>query len=315
MYIRGQRNKALLIVNPKAGSGRGESVIAPCVSALSEGGWEPLAFTTACRGDAVQIAADYGADCDLLICSGGDGTMNEIIRGVMQIDKDRRPRIGYLPMGSTNDYANALHLPKRLDLMIDTALNGSVRQVDVGCFNGRHYAYLASFGAFTDMSWSTSQEAKNSLGFLAYLGGGMNSIARIRPIHVTIVANGSIIDDEFAFAAVSNTTSVARLINYNDELTDLNDGLFEAIFIKYPDNAIDLGKIAHAITSGDFSTDLVTHFRCSEITIGFDEPIPWILDGEYAESGHEVRISNIHSAVRIMAPTIYFTKKSVGSGF
>ena len=304
MFLRGQRKKALLIVNPKSGSGRSAGVIAPCITALADAGWETLAFTTSCRGDAVQIAADYGADADLLVCSGGDGTMDEVIRGVMELDKQDRPRIGYLPMGSTNDFASALRLPKRLDQMIDTVINGSAKEVDVGCFNGRYYAYLASFGAFTDMSRSTSQEAKNALGFLAYLGGGMNSIANIRPMHITAVANGTIIDDEFAFGAVSNTTSVAKLINYKDALTDLNDGLFEVIFIKYPVNPIELGKIAHAITAGDFSTDLVTHFRCSEVTIGFDEPVPWILDGEDADCGHEVVIKNVHSAVRIMVPVM-----------
>ena len=304
MFLRDQRRKAVLVVNPRSGNGRAESFIAPCVSALCEGGWEPMVFTTSCRGDAVQIASDYGAECDLFICSGGDGTMNETVRGIMTLEKSQRPRIGYLPAGSTNDFASALRLPKKPESMINTALYGSAREVDVGCFNGRHYAYLASFGAFTDMSRTTSQEAKNSLGFLAYLGSGMNSLANIRPIHITIAANGSVIDEEFAFAAVSNTTSVARLINYKDALTDLNDGLFEAIFIKYPQNAIDIGRIAHAITSGDFSTELVTHLRCSEIRIGFNDPVPWILDGEHAEAGHEAVIENIHSAIRVMVPTI-----------
>lgn len=294
----------MVIVNPRAGSCRAESFVTPCISALCEGGWEPIVFTTTCRGDAAQLAADYAAGCDLLVCSGGDGTMNEVVRGLMTLEPDMRPRVGYLPAGSTNDFAAALHLPKKLDSMIDTALYGSPRQVDVGCFNGRHYAYLASFGAFTDMSRSTSQEAKNTLGFMAYLSGGVNSIANIRPIHVSIFANDTIIDEDFAFAAISNTTSIARLINYKDKLTDLNDGLFEAIFIKYPQTAIDMGRIAHAITSGDFSTDLITHFRCSEIKICFDEPVPWILDGEYAESGHEALIQTVRSAMRIMVPTI-----------
>lgn len=304
MYSRETRNKALLIVNAKAGNTRGENVIGPCITALSEGGWEPVAFTTTCRGDAAEIAAEYGADCSLLICSGGDGTVNEVIRGLMQLEKEQRPTIGYIPLGSTNDFAAALRLPKRIDQMIDTAINGVEREIDVGCFNGRHYAYLASFGAFTDMSYSTPQEAKNAFGFLAYLGSGMNSISNIRPIHMTVIADGQFIDDDFAFGAVSNTSCVAGLINYRNAAIDLNDGLFEVILIKYPANPIEIGRIAHAITAGDFDCDLVTHFRCSEIGFSFDTPVPWILDGELAKCGHEINIQNIHSAVKIMVPRI-----------
>ena len=304
MLTRDKRRRALLVVNPKAGSTKGESVLAPCIAALSEGGWETMAFTTTCRGDATQIAADYGADCELLVCSGGDGTMNEVVRGVMRLEKEQRPAIGYIPLGSTNDFAVALRLPKRMDQMIDTAVNGVERVIDVGCFNGRHYAYLASFGAFTDMSYSTPQEAKNAFGFLAYLGSGMNSLANIRPMHMTITVEGRLIDGDYAFGAVSNTSCVAGLINYRNAAIDLNDGLFEVILIKYPENPIEIGRIAHAITAGDFDCDLITHFRCSELSFAFDDPVPWILDGELADAGHEVNIQNIHSAVKVMVPRI-----------
>ena len=304
MFSRDERMRALLIVNAKAGNARGESVIAPCVTALSERGWETTVFTTTCRSDATRIASEYGADAKLLICSGGDGTMNEVIRGLMMLDKEKRPTVGYIALGSTNDFAVALRLPKRIEQMIDTAVNGSPMDIDVGCFNGRHYAYLASFGAFTDMSYSTTQEAKNALGFLAYLGSGMNSIANIHPMHTTIKVDGRLIDDEYAFGAVSNTSRVAGVINYTNAAIDLNDGLFEVIFIKYPQNPIEIGRIARAITQGDFDCDLITHFRCSELTVSFDEPVPWILDGEFVDAGHEVSIKNVPSAIKIMVPRL-----------
>jgi len=304
MFLREDRKRALLIVNTKAGNMRGEGIIAPCVSALCERGFEPRVFTTTCRGDATQIAADYGADAELLVCSGGDGTMNEVIRGLMMLEKKQRPDIGYIPLGSTNDFALALRLPKKQEQMIDNAINGVPREIDVGCFNGRHYAYLASFGAFTDMSYSTPQEAKNTFGFLAYLGSGMNSIANIHPMHITLVSEGRLIDDEYAFGAVSNTSSVARVINYKNSAIDLNDGLFEVILIKYPENPIEIGRIAHAITAGEFEDELITHFRCSEVSFSFDDPVPWMLDGELAEAGHEVVIKNIRSAIKVMVPRI-----------
>ncbi|MBO4562946.1 MAG: YegS/Rv2252/BmrU family lipid kinase [Clostridia bacterium] len=302
-YRRGTRRKALLIVNPKSGNTRSLNVIAPAIEALSRDGYETMAFTTTCRGDATRIAAEYCRDCELLVCSGGDGTMNEVIRGVMQVEKEDRPVLGYIPTGSTNDFGTALGLSKRVDVQIDTALHGIPTEIDVGCFNGRHYAYLASFGAFTDISYSTSQEAKNALGFLAYLGSGMNSIANIRPNHTNVIINGEMISGDFAFASVSNTPSVVGVINYTKRGTvDLNDGLFEVMLIDYPDTAVELGWIAHGLSTSDFSNEYMHRYECSEVRFILDEPVNWILDGELVEAGHEVFIENIHSAIKIMLP-------------
>jgi diacylglycerol kinase family enzyme len=222
----------------------------------------------------------------------------------MTLEKKDRPVLGYIPMGSTNDFSLALGLPKRLDLLIETAIKGEPTDIDVGCFNGRHYAYLASFGAFTDISYSTTQESKNALGFLAYLGSGMNSIAHIRPNPVTVLINGEMITDEYAFAAVSNTPSVVGVINYTKQGTvDLNDGLFEVMLINYPENAIEVSRIAHALSTGDFAgCELMHRHTCSEVKFILDEPVDWMLDGERVEAGHEVTIKNIHSAVRIKLP-------------
>lgn len=303
-YSRDMRRRALFIVNPRSGNMRGMTVIAPMIEALSEAGYETTAFTTTCHGDATMIAAEYAAGYDLLVVSGGDGTMNEIIRGIMTVEKELRPAIGYIPMGSTNDFSMALGLPKRLDLLIDTAINGIPTEIDVGCFNGRHYAYLASFGAFTDISYSTSQEAKNALGFLAYLGSGMNSIANIKPTPTTVIINGEMITDDYAFAAVSNTPSVVGVINYNKQShVDLNDGLFEVMLINYPENAIEVGSIAHALSTGDFKNcEFMHRFACSEVKFILDDPVDWMLDGERVDAGHEVVIQNIHSAIRINLP-------------
>ncbi len=303
-YGRDNRKKALLVVNPKSGSTRSLLTIAPAIETLSNQGYETRAFTTTCRGDATRIAAEYGADCELLVFSGGDGTMNEIIRGVMTLEKEQRPVLGYIPMGSTNDFAAALGLPKRVDQLIKTAVSGVPTDIDVGCFNGRHYAYLASFGAFTDISYSTAQESKNTLGFLAYLGSGMNSIANIKPNRTNVIINGEMLSDDYAFVSVSNTPSVVGVINYaRRSRVDLNDGLFEVMLINYPENAIELSKIARALSTADFeSCEYMHRFTCSEVRFILDEPVDWMLDGERVEAGHEVTIKNIHSAVKIMLP-------------
>lgn len=303
-FGRGTRKRALLIVNPQSGNNRSLMTIAPAIEALSNSGYETLAFTTTCRGDATRIASEYGAESELLVLSGGDGTLNEVIRGMMTLEREKRPVIGYIPMGSTNDFATNLGLPKRTEQLIDIAVNGVTTELDVGSFNGRHYAYLASFGAFTDISYSTTQESKNALGFLAYLGSGVNSIANIKPNPTAVVINGQIITDEYAFVSVSNTPTVVGVINYTKKSTvDLNDGLFEVMLINYPENAIELSRIAHALSTGDFDNcDLMHRFSCSEVKFILDTPVNWMLDGERVEAGHEVNIKCIHSAVRIKLP-------------
>ena len=302
-YGRATRRKALLIVNPRSGATRALEFVAPVIEALSNKGFETLAFTTTCRGDATRLANEYGGEAELLIVVGGDGTVNEVIRGLMVLPKEKRPNIGYIPMGSTNDFAMALDLPKRTDLLIGTAINGVPTEIDVGCFNGRHYAYLASFGAFTDISYSTPQQAKNALGFLAYLGGNMmNSIANIRPIKTSVVIGGKVITDEYAFVSVSNSPSVVGVINYGRDTVDMNDGVFEIMLINYPENAIEVGRLAHALSSGDYDCELMHVFSAGEVRFILDDPVNWMLDGELVESGHEVRITCIRSAIRIMLP-------------
>ena len=301
-FGRATRRKALLVVNPRSGNTRALEVIAPVIEALSNKGYETWAFTTTCKGDATRLSHEYGGECGLLVAVGGDGTINEVIRGIMTLDKEKRPTVGYIPMGSTNDFSAALGLPKRIDLLIETAIDGVPTEIDVGSFNGRHYAYLASFGAFTDISYSTPQEAKNALGFLAYLGSGMNSIANIRPIRTTVMIGDKLVTDEYAFASVSNAPSVVGVINYSRGRVDLNDGIFEVMLINYPRNAVELGRVANALSTRDYNCELMHIYSCSEVKFILDEPVNWMLDGELVESGHEVTIKNVHSGMRIMMP-------------
>ena len=306
-FERSRRRKALLIANPKAGAANAGLALAPAVEALSGAGFETLAFTTCCRGDAFELSREYGGECERLVCIGGDGTVNEVVRGVMMLEK--RPSIGYIPMGSTNDFAKALGLPKQRRKQIETAVAGEETPIDVGCFNGRHYACLASFGAFTDIGYSTNQSAKNVWGFMAYLGGGLSALANIKPIRVNVTVNGRTYSERLAFASVSNTPSIIGVINYNRKRKiDLNDGLFEVMLIRYPENALDLSRIAHALTTGDFGCDLMQVFVSDRVRFEPAEPVDWMLDGEHAEAWHEAEIRNVHSAIKMMLP------KRKGSG-
>lgn len=301
-YGRSTRRKALLVVNPLAGNLRATETIAPLIEALSDRGYETLAFTTTCRGDATRIAHEYAAGRELLVAVGGDGTVNEIVRGLMTIPKEERPTVGYIPMGSTNDFASGLGLPKRTDLLIENALSGVPTDVDVGSFNGRHYAYLASFGAFTEVSYSTPQQAKNAFGFLAYIGTTMTAIANIKPTRTTAYINDKSITGDYAFVSVSNTPSVAGIINYSKKRVDLNDGIFEVMLVDYPYNSGDFGKLIRAFSSGDLNCELLHVYSCSEARFVTEDPVDWMLDGEKVESGREVVVKNIRSGIRLMLP-------------
>ncbi len=300
--LLGGRKRAMLVVNPVAGANRGISVIAPSIRALSEAGYITTSYTTTCAGDAIDVVSRYASETELLICSGGDGTVNEVVRGLMTLPRDDRPPVGYIPTGSTNDFSTALKLPKRADLLIQNAIYGRDMWLDVGSFNGRHYNYLASFGAFTDMCYSTPQEVKNALGFIAYFGSSLTSIANIRPIRSTVIMEDVAVTGEFAFAAVTNTPSVVGLINYGADKVCLNDGSFEVILIRYPENAADLGVIARSITTGNFEDKRVMKFTASEVRFHFDIPIAWILDGEEQDGSCDVTIRNCPRAIRMRVP-------------
>ncbi len=299
-----QNKLALLIFNPTAGDTRSMRMLSPAIKHLTDSGYTCTALTTTGRGVASEYAEKLGADTDMVICSGGDGTVSEVIRGLMRIDKRRRPRLGYLPAGSTNDFACTLGIPKRTEDMISLLTGGNATPTDVGEFNGKCFAYVAAFGAFTDIAYSTSQEAKNTWGFLAYLVKGMLTLKNIRPIKARFIINGEEIEDTFIFCSISNSTIIAGVLKLKPEWVDMSDGKFEVILIKYPANPIELGKIVSAITIGDYKCEYIRMFNAAEVEVEFldGEYAPWTLDGEYTEGAQRISIRNMHSAVNIMLP-------------
>lgn len=299
-----QIRQAILIFNPTAGDTRSMRMLSPAVKHLTDNGYTCTTLTTTGRGVASEYAEKLGADTDMVICSGGDGTVSEVIRGLMRIDENRRPRLGYLPSGSTNDFACTLGIPKRIEDMVSLLTEGIATPTDVGEFNGRCFAYVAAFGAFTDIAYSTSQEAKNTWGFLAYLAKGMLTLKNIRPIKARFTINGEDIEDTFIFCSISNSTIIAGVIKLKPEWVDMSDGKFEVILIKYPSNPIELGKIVSSITVGDYNCEYIRMFHAAEVEVEFlgEEPVPWSLDGEYTEGERRVLVRDMHSAVSIMLP-------------
>lgn len=272
------------------------------MKALSEKGHLCTTITTTGRGTATEYVKKFGSGCDMVVCSGGDGTANEVISGLMAIDEAKRPKFAYIPSGSTNDFAVALGIPKRQKDIISMISEGKCVPLDVGRFNDRYYAYVCAFGAFTNVSHETSQTAKNLFGPIAYLAKGIESLKNIVPIKARFIINGEEIVDDFGFCAISNSHVLGGVIRLNQELVELNDGVFEIILIKYPDDAIGFSKIAAAIASGEMKCEFIRIFHAGEVdvTILGDKPVDFTLDGEQEKRIRHAHIVNVHSGIRVV---------------
>lgn len=296
-------NKALLIFNPIAGENKAMKILPQVVKHMSDRGFTCITLTTTGVGSATEFVKKYGEWCDIVVCSGGDGTVNEIIKGMMQLPETSRPVFGYIPAGSTNDFANALEIPKNIDSAIENLTDGQIVPIDVGLFNDRYYAYVAAFGAFTDIAYTTPQDVKNTWGSLAYLVNGIGKLKDICPIKARFSINGEDIEDNFIFCSISNSKIIGGLIRLKPSWVDMNDGQFEVLLIRYPNNAIELGKTVNALTTGELkSCEYIRMFRTSVITVKAlgNEPISWSLDGEGEKNVWEAKITNIHSGIRAM---------------
>ncbi len=290
--------RLLLIINPHSGTRRANKYLTDIVSIFNADGWECMVYTTAKHGDGSRIVMERSDECDLVVCIGGDGTFNEIISGVMQCGRDLP--IGYIPSGSTNDFANSLKLPKNILKAARAIANGSPQKYDTGLFGDRYFTYVASFGAFTKTSYSTPQNVKNALGYIAYILEGIKDLPSIHPEHLRIEANGEIYEDDYIFGAISNSTSVGGVLTLNSDTVDMNDGLLEILLIRAPKNIIELNECIIALQTRNFSSKMITFFSTDQATIHADPSMTWTLDGEY-EPGHEqVIVRNVHDAFQLM---------------
>ena len=235
---------------------------------------------------------------DLIVCIGGDGTFNEVVSGVIQ--SGVRVPIGYIPAGSTNDFANSLHLSKGIVKAAHDIVQGEPVSLDIGTFNGRNFSYVASFGAFTKTSYATPQNVKNALGHLAYVLGGINSIASIRAEHMAFEVNGMKYEDDYIFGAISNSTSVGGILTLKPELVDMSDGEFELLLVKAPHDLVELGAIIHMLTTQNYEDEMITFINASEFNIHASKETSWTLDGEYQEGMEEIKVVNMHHAIDLI---------------
>lgn len=291
--------KLLLILNPCSGKKKASHALADVVNVFNRGGYDVTVYITAARGDATKVVAQRAPEFDLVVCAGGDGTFNETISGLLAGGHDTP--IGYLPAGSTNDFASSLHLSKNLVEAARDIVEGTPRRLDVGRFNDRYFSYVASFGAFTRASYATSQSVKNALGHLAYILSGIKELAYIRSRRLRFTLDdGTVLEDEYIFGAISNSTSVAGILTLSEDLVDMNDGVFELLLVRKPANLLELNDCVLALTTQDYHTPMLTFTSARSIEIEAPEDMDWTLDGEREPGSAHCRAENLHDAIRIV---------------
>lgn len=290
--------KLLMIVNPAAGKKKSTAPLFDAVARFSQVGYLVRLFITTAAGDAYQAAASTARDYDLVVCAGGDGTLNEVISGLMTLEE--RPPLGYLPNGSTNDFAASLHIPSNPSLAASAIATGLGHHLDVGRHNDRYFSYVASFGAFTRASYSATQAAKNALGHLAYIFEGIGDLDSLHPYRATVTADGETFSGEFIFGAVCNSTSLGGLMKLDPSRVKMDDGLFELLLLRMPRSVIELNNLVSNLLRMNYDSDGIIFRHVRQVTLTTDDNIPWSLDGEYAASAPRVEIENLPSAITLM---------------
>ena len=293
--------RVLLMVNPMAGRQKIRNELLYVVDTLTKAGYETIIYTTQGKDATRDLLAEKDSQSDRVICCGGDGTFNEILSATMHWDK--RPILGYIPAGTTNDFAAGLKLPSDIREAAVNIVRGTPHTVDAGLFNTSYFSYVASFGAFTETSYSTPQNFKNALGHLAYILEGIKEIPAFTPYTVCVEADGQIYKDSYIFGAVSNARSVGGILKISDSLVDLNDGVFEVMMIKMPKTLMDLSAIVTSLTSLNplkYDPSMFLFLQTKELKITFEQEMVWSLDGERVSGGKEARIACIKDAFKIL---------------
>lgn len=290
--------KLLFVINGHSGKGQIKNRLLEIIDLMIKAGYTVNVHTTQDRGDATNVVREQAKAYDLVVCSGGDGTLDEAVTGMMLAGADTP--LGYIPAGSTNDFANSLKIPKNMIQAAKAAVTGTPFACDVGEFNGDFFIYVAAFGIFTDVSYATSQELKNVLGHVAYLLEGAKRLPSIKSYPMRVEYDGKVIEGEFLLGMITNSTSVGGFKGMTGKNVRLDDGLFEVTLIHKPKSLIGLNEIIASLTNLKDTTDLIDSFRADQVRFYAKEEIPWTLDGEYGGDHREAAIKNHPRAVGIV---------------
>ena len=290
--------KMLFILNPNAGQRKANKYLSDILAVFNRADYDVTVFVTSGQGQAREVAKGKAKDTDLIVCCGGDGTYNETMTGLLQSGVNIP--IGYIPAGSTNDFASSLGLPTDPVAAAKIIVGGKVRRYDVGLFAGRHFAYVASFGAFTRTSYATPQSIKNSLGHMAYLLEGIGELSQIKTHHLRIETGDKVIEDDFIFGAICNSTSLGGILKLDPGVVDMQDGKFELLLVRAPKDIMELTACLQAVQTKKYNCKMMTFLNTGNLRIFAPEDMPWTIDGEKEEGRAEITVENLQQAIGIM---------------
>ena len=290
--------KMLFIMNPFAGQKRANRQLSDLLLTFTKAGYDVITHMTTGPGSAAEAVERLAGEVDLIVCCGGDGTFNETVSGLLKSGKD--VNLGYIPAGSTNDFAASLKLSTNILQAAQDILEGEATPYDVGKFGERYFSYVASFGAFTRASYTTPQSVKNALGHTAYVLEGIQELSQIRKEHIRMEMDGEVVEDDFLFGAICNSTSVGGILTLDPKQVDMADGLLEILLVRAPRNLAEISECLQALQNQEYNCAMITFRSAHHVTVYADPEMPWTLDGEREEGHTQVDVDNQHLAIRLM---------------
>lgn len=299
--------KLFFIYNPRAGKGKIKNHLLEIIDVFVKKGYEVTTYPTQCQGDAIRAARERNVGYDLVVCSGGDGTLDEVVTGM--IASGEILPLGYVPAGSTNDFANSLRLPKNMIKSAQIAVGCVEFPCDIGTFNDDVFVYIAAFGLFTEVSYGTGQGMKNMLGHMAYILESMKRIPSFRAYQMKFSYENTAIEGEFIYGMITNSMSVGGFKGITGNYVELNDGEFEVTLIRKPTNPLEINEIISALLNHDINTKLVHCFKTKKLCVRSLEPVAWTLDGEFGGEHKKILIKNYKQAIRIKVDEGFIDKK------
>ena len=290
--------KMLFIMNPFAGTRKANKYLADIMTLFSQAGYIIITHMTAGPGEGMDVVRQWAKDVDLVVCCGGDGTLNETINGILH--SSSQVPIGYIPAGSTNDFAASLKIPTDIMQAAKAIVEGTPNRYDVGKFGHRYFSYVASFGVFSKVSYATPQSVKNALGHTAYVLSGIQELSQLRTTHMRLELDDEVIEDDFLFGAVSNSTSVGGILTLDSKLVDMQDGKFELLLVRKPRDLFELSECIQALQSHKYNCKVITFRSASYVRAESTHLLSWTLDGEREDADGAVEIRNVHHAISLM---------------
>ena len=290
--------KMLFVMNPYSGTRRANKYLVEIIDLFNRANYEVMVHMTQGQGDATNVVAAKAHEMDLIVCCGGDGTFNETISGMLSVGAD--VPLGYIPAGSTNDFAASLKLSGNVMQAAQDILEGQPITYDVGKFGDRYFSYVASFGAFTKASYATPQSIKNALGHTAYLLEGISELSQIKNEHVRMEIDGQVVEDDFLFGAISNSTSVGGILTLSPDVVDLADGQMEILLVRAARSLAEIAECIQAVQTQKYNCSMITFRSAKKVRIFADPDMAWTLDGEREEGHAQVDVENVHHAIRLM---------------